>query len=158
MRQEAEQAREAAREAAERLARGKSEFLANMSHEIRTPLNGVLGMAQVGYRESIGRVRAQEVFTRILDSGRLLLGIINDILDLSKIEAGKLVIEAVPVNPRLAVDQAAATLAQRAAEKGIALRTTKAPDLPVAFLGDPVRLAQILLNLLSNAVEFHRTG
>ncbi|MGB0127278.1 MAG: response regulator [Rhodocyclaceae bacterium] len=158
VRQQVEQAREAAREAAERLARIKGEFLANMSHEIRTPLNGVLGMAQIGYRESTGRGRSQEIFGRILDSGRLLLDIINDILDLSKIEAGKLATESVALNPRRVVDQVVSTLAERAAEKKLALVVEKAPDLPDACLGDPVRLSQILLNLLSNAVKFTEHG
>jgi PAS domain S-box-containing protein len=158
VRQEAEQNREEARVAAERLARTKSDFLANMSHEIRTPLNGVLGMARIGYRENMGRGRSQEMFSRILDSGQLLLGIINEILDFSKIEAGKLVIENVPVDPRHIVDVALATLAERASEKGIALLVDKAPDLPSTCLGDSVRLSQILLNLLSNAVKFTARG
>ena len=157
-RKEVERARELAREAAERLARVKSEFLANMSHEIRTPLNGVLGMAQVGYRDSIGGSRSQEIFTRIIESGKLLLGIINDILDFSKIEAGKLAVESVPVDPRRAVDEAVATLEERARERGIGLVTAKAPNLPHAFVSDPVRLSQILLNLLSNAVKFTAQG
>ena len=84
---------------AESANRAKSEFLANMSHEIRTPLNGVLGLAQIGYRESVGSGKAHDDFARILDSGKLLLGIINDILDFSKIEAGKLIIEALPFAP-----------------------------------------------------------
>jgi PAS domain S-box-containing protein len=158
VRKEVEKARELAREAAERLAQVKSEFLANMSHEIRTPLNGVLGMAQIGYRDSIGRGRSQEIFSRIIESGKLLLGIINDILDFSKIEAGKLAVESVPVDPRRTVDEAVATLEERASEKGITLVTAKAPNLPPAFLSDPVRLSQILLNLLSNAVKFTAQG
>jgi CheY-like chemotaxis protein/HPt (histidine-containing phosphotransfer) domain-containing protein len=129
-----------------------------MSHEIRTPLNGVLGMAQIGYRESIGRVRAQEIFSRIIESGKLLLSIINDILDFSKIEAGKLAVESVAVDPRRVVDDAVATLENRASEKSITLVTEKAPDLPPAFLCDPFRLSQILLNLLSNAVKFTAKG
>ena len=86
-----------AKDAAEAAAKAKSEFLANMSHEIRTPLNGVLGLAQIGYRDSAGREKTKETFSQILDSGKLLLTIINDILDFSKIEAGKLPIESVPV-------------------------------------------------------------
>jgi len=147
-----------AKDAAEASSKIKGSFLANMSHEIRTPLNGVLGMAQIGFRESSGRGRSQEIFGRILHSGQLLLGIINDILDFSKIEAGKFAIESVPVDPRRSVDEALATLAERASEKDIALLADKAPDLPPAFLGDPVRLMQILLNLLSNAVKFTTQG
>ena len=147
-----------ARRAAEAASSAKSMFLANMSHEIRTPLNGVLGMAQIGYRESIGRGRAEGLFSRILDSGRLLLTIINDILDFSKIEAGKLEIERVNVSPSRLADEVIAQLAERSREKGIHLVADKAADLPEACMGDPVRLSQILLNLLSNAVKFTLQG
>jgi PAS domain S-box-containing protein len=157
-RQRAEAERERMRAEAERLARIKGEFLANMSHEIRTPLNGMLGLAQIGYRDSAGREKARETFGRILDSGRLLLTIINDILDFSKIEAGKLVIEAVPLSPAQLVDEALGALTVGAAAKDLVLVGEKAPDLPAACLGDPVRISQILLNLLSNAVKFTRQG
>jgi signal transduction histidine kinase/DNA-binding response OmpR family regulator len=149
---------EEARHAAERLANIKSEFLANMSHEIRTPLNGVLGLAQIGHRESAGRDRSQKMFTRILESGRLLMAIINDILDYSKIEAGKLSIESVPVDPRLLIDEAISALEPRAKEKNITLVADKGLNLPTAFLGDSVRLSQVLLNLLSNAIKFTERG
>ncbi len=157
-RQAVEHALEDARAEAELLARSKSEFLANMSHEIRTPLNGVLGMAQIGYRDNLGRGKTQETFARILESGNLLLVIINDILDLSKIEAGKLTVESLPVDPGYSVDAAVASLAQWAAEKGLALFAEKAPDLPAAVLSDPTRVAQILLNLISNAIKFTAHG
>jgi signal transduction histidine kinase/DNA-binding response OmpR family regulator len=149
---------DAARQAAERDANIKSEFLANMSHEIRTPLNGVLGMAQIGHRESAGRERSRKMFSRILESGRLLLAIVNDVLDFSKIEAGKLAIEAVPVDPRLIVDEAISALELPAGHKGIALVADKDASLPAAFLGDPLRISQVLLNLLSNAVKFTDSG
>jgi CheY-like chemotaxis protein/anti-sigma regulatory factor (Ser/Thr protein kinase) len=115
-------------------------------------------MAQIGYRDNLGRGKTQETFARILESGNLLLVIINDILDLSKIEAGKLAVESVPVDPGYSVDAAVALLAQRAAEKGLALFAEKAPDLPAAILSDPTRIAQILLNLLSNAIKFTAHG
>ncbi len=153
-----EQAREEARQAAEQLAKIKSEFLANMSHEIRTPLNGVLGLAQIGYRDSVGRSKSQETFARILDSGRLLLTIINDILDFSKIEAGKLHIEAIPFDPGNVADDAIHALENAVANKSIRLIGEKAADLPTACLGDPVRISQVLLNLLSNAVKFTSQG
>jgi signal transduction histidine kinase/DNA-binding response OmpR family regulator len=149
---------EAARQAAERDANIKSEFLANMSHEIRTPLNGVLGMAQIGHRESAGRERSRKMFSRILESGRLLLAIVNDVLDFSKIEAGKLAIEAVPVDPRLLVDEAISALEPPAGQKKISLVADKDASLPAAFLGDPLRISQVLLNLLSNAVKFTDNG
>jgi PAS domain S-box-containing protein len=153
-----EQAREEARRTAEQLARIKSEFLANMSHEIRTPLNGVLGLAQIGYRDSVGRAKAQETFARILDSGKLLLTIINDILDFSKIEAGKLSIESIPFDPACVIDDAISALEGIAANKRLRLTGEKAADLPAACLGDSVRISQVLLNLLSNAVKFTAEG
>ncbi len=149
---------EEARRAAERDANIKSEFLANMSHEIRTPLNGVLGLAQIGHRESAGRERSLRMFSRILESGRLLMAIVNDVLDFSKIEAGKLSIEAFPVDPLQIVDEAISALALPAAEKNLTLVADKDASLPAAFLGDPLRISQVLLNLMSNAVKFTEHG
>ena len=149
---------EDARAEAERLARVKSEFLANMSHEIRTPLNGVLGLARMGYRESVGRDKAQTTFERILSSGQLLLGIINDILDFSKIEAGKLGIEAIPVDLGRVIGDTLALMEARADEKGLTLRLLRDPSLPAACVSDPLRIGQILVNLLSNAIKFTDEG
>jgi PAS domain S-box-containing protein len=157
-RQNREEAREAARTAAERLARTKSEFLANMSHEIRTPLNGVLGMAKIGQRESFGRGRSQEIFERILDSGKLLLGIVNDILDFSKIEAGKLEVEAQPLRLASVIATTLDLVSERASAKGLELNSSLAPELPAWVLGDALRIQQILINLLSNAVKFTERG
>ena len=147
-----------AKEAADAANRAKSLFLANMSHEIRTPLNGVLGLAQMGYRESYGRFKSQDYFARILDSGRLLLGVINDILDFSKIEAGKLTVEAVPFSPRRLALECLALIAERAADTGLTLTHDIDAELPEACLGDPTRITQILVNLLSNAVKFTEHG
>ena len=156
----AERTRElvAAKAAAETASLAKSSFLANMSHEIRTPLNGVLGMAQVGFRDSEGRNKSHDAFARILESGKLLLGIINDILDVSKIEAGKLQIEHLAIDPGRIADEAVALLADRAREKGITLAVEKSVDLPAQCIGDALRLTQILMNLLSNAVKFTSHG
>jgi CheY-like chemotaxis protein/anti-sigma regulatory factor (Ser/Thr protein kinase) len=129
-----------------------------MSHEIRTSLNGVLGLAQIGYRDNVGCPEVLETFVRILDSGKLLLGIVNDVLDFSKIEAGKLSMETAPVNLGHVIDEAAEMQSERASAKGLDLRVDKAADLPAGCLGDAIRLAQILTNLLSNAVKFTEKG
>jgi PAS domain S-box-containing protein len=147
-----------AKEAAEAAARVKGEFLANMSHEIRTPLNGVLGLAQVGYRDGEMPTRARESFARILESGKTLLALVNDILDFSKIEAGKLPIEQIPVDIRALIGDVAEGFGERAEAKGLGFSVTRAPDLPLYCLGDPVRLSQILLNLVGNAVKFTERG
>ena len=155
---QAEAARERAHREAERLAQAKSDFLANMSHEIRTPLNGVLGLAQIGHRQSEGNDKLRQTFRSILDSGKLLLAIINDILDLSKIDAGRMEVESVPCSPARIVAEALALVGKRGAEKGLSLDSRLAPDLPAYVLGDPVRIAQVLLNLLSNAIKFTTQG
>ncbi len=153
----AEAEREAAHAATEHLARMKSQFLTNMSHEIRTPLNGVLGLAQIGYRDSDEGSKARGTFKHILESGRLLLTVINDILDFSKIEAGKLDIESIPVDPARLVDDAMHGMAGPARAKGLRLFVTK-DRLPARCLTDPTRIAQILLNLLSNGIKFTAAG
>jgi len=150
-------AREAARQEAERLAQVKSEFLANMSHEIRTPLNGVLGMAQIGYRDSKGR-KAGDTFAKIIQSGKLLQGVINDILDFSKIEAGRLSLEQVPVVLPDLLREAIELHDEAAANRGLSLRLTLAAGLPEACLADALRLGQVLSNLLSNAIKFTPAG
>ncbi|MDE2593763.1 MAG: response regulator, partial [Burkholderiales bacterium] len=148
---------DAARQEAERLSQIKSEFLANMSHEIRTPLNGVLGLAQIGLRDhhtgSAGRL-----FGHIVDSGRMLLGIVNDILDFSKIEAGQLRIETLPVNLTELLSRAVNATQAQAHSKGVALTTDISPHLPQVYQSDPLRLEQILLNLLSNGIKFTKQG
>ncbi|MDD4881299.1 MAG: ATP-binding protein, partial [Gallionellaceae bacterium] len=151
-------ARDQALAEAERLARVKSEFLANMSHEIRTPLNGVLGLAQIGLRDHAGPGRTGETFAKIIQSGKLLLGIVNDILDFSKIEAGKLRIDAVPMELVAVLRDVADMMQARALAKHLNFRIHKAPDLPRVCLGDPLRLGQILMNLLANAIKFTETG
>ncbi len=149
--------REAARGEAEHLARVRSEFLANMSHEIRTPLNGVLGMAQIGARDHQG-TPAGRICERIVAAGQHLLDVVNDILDYSKMEAGKLVIETRPFRLAQAIDEAAALVADRAADQGLGLHVEPAADLPEWVVGDDHRLRQILVNLLSNAIKFTKRG
>lgn len=153
----AEAASEAARASAEHLARIKGQFLANMSHEIRTPLNGMLGLAQIGYRDSAEDNKTREIFKHVLDSGKLLLTVINDILDLSKIEADKLDIESVPASPKQLMDDALRSVTGMANAKGLHLRFS-ASGLPAACLADPMRISQILLNLLTNAIKFTPAG
>ena len=149
---------EHARATAEAANAAKSVFLANMSHEIRTPLNGVLGLAQIGYRHSEGQPSLRKAFAGILASGKILLGVINDILDFSKIEAGKLQIEQVPIAPSRILNQVVEAMRGRAQEGGTVLETTASPGDPGHCLGDPVRLAQILFNLVGNAVKFSPGG
>ncbi|MCB4361950.1 ATP-binding protein [Quatrionicoccus australiensis] len=148
---------EQARAEAVRLARIKSDFLANMSHEIRTPLNGVLGMAHIGVRTTEQNTRANEAFRKIVSSGTLLLGIINDILDLSKMEAGMLKIEATEIELAPILAETIELMQERASNKGVSL-DLKTANLPASIRSDPLRLRQILLNLLSNAVKFTEAG
>ena len=151
-----EQANTSARIGAERLAQARSEFLANMSHEIRTPLNAILGLAQVGQRSSAGR-QAEHQFVRIIESGQHLLGVINDILDCAKIEAGKLTVEFIPVEPGKVIDSVITLTAERAFIRGLTF-TVRESGLPASFRGDALRLSQVLVNLLGNAIKFTHTG
>ncbi len=144
--------------AAENLARARSEFLANMSHEIRTPMNGVLGFARIGQRDHRDPDKARNAFEKILASGQHLLGVVNEILDFSKIDAGKLHIEATEMDVGDVLDGALQLVADRARTKGLDLRLHKAADLPARCISDPLRVGQILLNLLTNAVKFTESG
>ncbi len=156
-RKRAERALAAARDAAEAATRAKSEFLANMSHEIRTPLNGVIGMLDLlaGTRldEEQGRFAAVGK-----SSAKLLLSVINDILDFSKVEAGKLELDDVEFDFVESVREVADVLGCRAAEKGLELICDIAPELEGHFRGDPVRVQQILVNLVNNAIKFTERG
>jgi PAS domain S-box-containing protein len=154
----AAQAREVALAAAENLARVRREFLANMSHEIRTPLNGVLGFADIGARNYQNSEKALDAFTKIRTSGQRLLGVINDVLDFSKLDAGKLDIEQTEVALDMVVDSTLELVRDRAAAKGLAVRVDLAPDLPRTCISDPLRMGQVLLNVLSNAVKFTEAG
>ena len=135
----------------------KSQFLANMSHEIRTPLNAVLGFAQVGRRSSQDP-DARSRFSHILASGQHLLGIINEILDLSKMDAGKLRVDSIPFELIVNVNDALDYVRESATEKGLNLTVEHDTELPDWVMGDPLRLRQTLINLVGNAIKFTRQG
>ena len=145
-----------ARDAAEAATRAKSAFLANMSHEIRTPMNGILGTAHLMLRGGPTEKQAGQL-EKILESGQHLLGVINDILDLSKIEAGKLVLEAKDFAVSNLLRGVLAVMSDNVANKGLALKT-ETTGLPEAARGDSTRLSQILVNYLSNALKFTERG
>jgi PAS domain S-box-containing protein len=153
----AEAALQAALTTAQKATEVRGRFLANMSHEIRTPLNGVLGFARIGERENAGTPSA-EYFTRIVSAGEHLLGVINDILDMSKIEAGKLKVEHAAFSLWATVENVVDLVADRVAAKNLAFPVSLAPDLPQWVLGDKLRLSQILSNLLANAIKFTQSG
>ncbi|MBL8174952.1 MAG: response regulator, partial [Bryobacterales bacterium] len=148
---------EDARLQSEQASRLKGEFLANMSHEIRTPMNGIIGMSHLAL-SSAPQGAQREALETIRDSAESLLVVINDILDLSKIEAGRLDIEEAPVRIRGIVDSAYRILHPRFVEKGLAFRAAIRPDVPEWIVGDALRLRQVLLNLLGNALKFTDAG
>ncbi len=146
-----------ARDEAEAANRAKSSFLAAMSHEIRTPMNGVLGLIEVLQHSEL--TPDQTVLAETVhESATALLRIIDDILDFSKIEAGRMELEAVPLSLRRTIESALDTVAAVADAKGLDLTLDMPPDLPDSVIGDPVRLRQILLNLLGNGLKFTESG
>jgi len=157
VRKQAEIEREKAREAALESARTKAQFLANMSHEIRTPMNAITGMTGLLSDTRLTKEQREHVET-IRNSTEALLSIINDILDFSKVEAGKLSLELIEFDLREAIESSVEMLAERAHKKNIDLACWMEPDVPAQLRGDPVRLRQILTNLVSNAVKFTEKG
>jgi signal transduction histidine kinase/ActR/RegA family two-component response regulator len=148
---------EAAQRQAHKLAQAKSEFLAKMSHEIRTPLNGVIATADLMAATQLNDEQ-HELLDTLRLSAKTLLGIINDILDFSKIEAGRMVLETLPFTPTVLVEEVVSIMAPAAHSKGLTVRTELSSSLPHSVAGDPLRLRQILLNFVGNAIKFTACG
>ena len=146
-----------AKVAAEQANLAKSEFLANMSHEIRTPMNGILGLAEILEWEPL-TPEQHDLVARLRQSGRSLMSIINDILDFSKIEAGQLRLDSQPFGLDALLDQIKSVMKVTAQGKGLELVIERAPELDGSLLGDSLRLEQILLNLIGNAIKFTEIG
>ncbi len=151
------QALENARQEAESAAKVKAEFLATMSHEIRTPMNGVIGMTGLLLETRLTEQQQQFAET-VRYSGEALLAIINDILDFSKIEAGKLELEIIDFDLRMAIEETLELLAEKAGEKHLELVSLVSANVPTALRGDPGRLRQVFMNLVSNAIKFTEYG
>ena len=156
-RQRAEEELQRAKEAAEEANQSKGRFLANISHELRTPMNAILGMIDVALPKATHPI-VKDCLQTVKGSAGLLLTLLNDLLDSSKIEAGKLELEAAPFSLRRMLEQITRVLTVRASEKGLRFRCPVPEETPDALVGDRTRLQQVLLNLAGNAVKFTERG
>ncbi|MGM0629979.1 MAG: response regulator [Pseudomonadota bacterium] len=148
---------EKAKETAERANQSKGEFLANMSHEIRTPINAIVGMANLCLKTELNQ--KQKRYIKVIDSSsQALLGVINDILDFSKIDAGKLTVERIPFDLQDVLTSLADMFAYRAYDKDLEFIINLPANIPTRLIGDPLRLNQVLVNLISNAIKFTEDG
>jgi two-component system sensor histidine kinase BarA len=146
-----------AKKRAQEAARIKSEFLANMSHELRTPLNGVIGFTRLTLKSELNPTQRDHMLT-IERSANNLLAIINDVLDFSKLEAGKLILESIPFPLRSTLDEVVTLLAHSAHDKGLELTLNTRNDVPDNVIGDPLRLQQVITNIVGNAIKFTESG
>ncbi len=153
----AEREAERARAVAEAASAAKADFLANMSHEIRTPMNAIIGMTHLALQTEL-TARQKNYLSKVDGAAKGLLGIINDILDLSKIDAGKMLLERAPFRLDTSLQQLADVCQLKARERGLELLFDVAPNVPDQLLGDPLRLGQVLLNLVGNALKFTEQG